>query len=116
MADSTLAQRIKAEFDARAQRLKATESKQAKESQDREARLAKFGKVCDELKGVWGPRIAEFAKQFGEGVKVKPTVNPSSREAKVLFQTDLASVSLTLTASASADLANLVLLSSTLGS
>jgi hypothetical protein len=110
MADAApLSQRIKAEFDARTERQKAAKQEQAKESQDREARLAQFNKVCDDLKAVWAPRIEEFAKQFGDKVKVTPTVNPSHREAKVQFLTDLANVNLTLTATASSDLAKVVL-------
>ncbi len=110
MADAApLAQRIKAEFDSRAQRLKAAEQDQAKESQQREANLAQFTKVCEDLKAVWRPRFEEFAKQFGDKVKVSPTVTPSQREAKVEFMTDLAKVTLKLTASASPDFTKLAL-------
>lgn len=110
MADTnSLAARIKSEFDARASRAKTAEQERAKGSKEREALLAKFDKVCEELKGVWRPRLEDFAKQMGDAVKVKPTVQPSQREASIDFQTDLAQVSVTLSASVSPDGSKLVL-------
>jgi YHS domain-containing protein len=110
MAETTpLAQRIKAEFDARTQRRQAGEQEQAKQTQEREKRLAQFTKLCEDLQGVWRPRIEEFARQFGDKIKVTPTVTPSQREAKVSFLTNLANITLTLTASAGADVTKLVL-------
>jgi hypothetical protein len=110
MADtSSLAQRIKAEFDSRAQRQQAAEQEQSKAASDREAGLAQFGKVCEDLKGVWRPRLEEFAKQFGEKVKVTPNLSPTQREAKLNFLTDLANVTLTFTVAPSPDAKKLVL-------
>jgi YHS domain-containing protein len=110
MAEPTpLAQRIKAEFEARTQRQKTAEQDRAKESEQREKRLAQFSRTCDDLKAVWGPRFDEFAKQFGEKIKVTPTVTPSQREANVQFMTDLANVTLKLTVAPSPDATKLVL-------
>ncbi len=110
MADAApLAQRIKAEFDSRTQRLKSAEQDRAKESEQHEKRLALFAKTCDDLKAVWGPRFEEFSKHFGEKVKVTPTVSPSQREAKIHFLTDLANVTLRLTVAPSPDVSKLVL-------
>jgi len=100
---------MKSEFAARAERLKSAEAEKAQQSQEREQRMAQFNKACDELRDVWRPRLEEFAKQFGESVKITPTVSPAAREAKVLFNTDLANVNLTLSVTASADIAKLVL-------
>ncbi len=110
MADAApLAQRIKAEFDSRDQRLKSAEQDRAKESEQHEKRLALFTTTCEGLKAVWRPRFEEFAKQFGEKVKVIPSVTPSQREAKVQFLTDLANVTLRLTVAPSPDVSKLVL-------
>ena len=100
---STLSQRIKAEFDERTKRRQAAEHERALHVQEREQRISTFNHVCDELKSVWQPRFEEFAKQFGDKIKVTPTIEPSHREAKVAFLTDLANMTLTLTASVSPD-------------
>lgn len=110
MADAaSLSQRIKAEFDARAQRAKSAEQERARQSQSREARLATFTRVCDDLRAVWGPRLEEFAKQFGDAIKMTPTVQPSLRAAKVAFLSGPANMTLTLSASADPDDDKLVL-------
>ncbi|MCC6678808.1 MAG: hypothetical protein IT436_16875 [Phycisphaerales bacterium] len=106
---TTLAQRIKAEFDALAERKKSAEQHRAKEAESREKGLAEFGRICDELKSVWRPRIEEFAKQFGEKLKLTPSATPSLREAKAVFLTDMATMNLTLSAAPSLDATKLVL-------
>lgn len=110
MAETTpLGARIKAEFDAQSQRAKTTEQEQARNAEERESRLAQFGKACDDLAGVWRPRIEEFAKQFGDRIKVTPTVTPAMREARAVFLTDMASMTLTLTVAPDLEVRNLVL-------
>src|SRR5688572_18763985 len=109
MAESTLSQRIKAEFDARTKRAKESEETRAKEVQAREQRMATFDKVCQDLRAVWRPRLEEFAQQFGEQVKLTPTITPSQREVKVAFLTELANITLTLTVSADPSVTKLVL-------
>ena len=84
----TLAQRIKAEFDARTERLKTAQQEQLQHSQEREGKIARFNSACDDLKEVWQPRFAEFGKQFGEKIKITPVIQPSQREAKVAFLTE----------------------------
>ncbi len=105
----SLADRIKAEFEAQEQRSKAAEQDRAKESQEREQRVAHFNKTCESLKAIWGPRLQEFAKQFGDTIKVTPTITPTQREVKAVFLTDLANITLTITVSASPDIRKLVL-------
>jgi YHS domain-containing protein len=107
--DTGLSQRIKAEFDKSAERAKAAEKSRADESKQHEQRLAQFSKVCDELKAVWRPRFEEFAKQFGDKIKVTPTVSPSMREAEMNFLTELANITLKISVSPSPDLTKLVL-------
>lgn len=109
MAEISLSQRIKAEFDARARRAKESEEARAQEAQVRDQRMVRFNEVCEKLKGVWRPRFEEFAKQFGEQVKITPTVTPGHREARVSFMTNLATVTLTVTASTSSEVTNFVL-------
>jgi YHS domain-containing protein len=109
MGSESLSQRIKAEFDGSAQRAKSTQQSREKESKDREARLSQFAKTCEDLKSVWRPRLEEFAKQFGEKIKVTPTLTPSLREAKVNFLTELATVTLVIRVSASPDVSKLIL-------
>lgn len=110
MAENTpLAQRIRAEFDARAQRQKETEQQRTKEAEDRDKRLAQFGRTCEDLKAVWRPRFEEFATQFGDKIKITPSVTPSQREAKIVFLTDMATMNLTLRVTPSADVTKLVL-------
>lgn len=105
----SLSQRIRDEFDAHEKRVKTAEQDRAMEAQAREKRLEQFARTCESLKAIWRPRLDEFAKQFGDTIKVTPTITPTLREMKALFVTDLANVTLALTASASPDLRRLVL-------
>lgn len=105
----SLSQRIKAEFEARAQGKQAAEQQRAQQEKQREQQLAMFNKVCDDLKGVWGPLIDEFGKQFGEQIKVTPTLQPEQRQARIDFNTDMASVTLSITASCNSSIDKLVL-------
>lgn len=105
----SLADRIQAEFNSRAERQKASEQEKARAAREREKRLESFDKVCENLKTVWRPRLEEFAKQFGDKIKVTPTVAPEHRQATMDFQTDLASVSMVLAVCADADVTKLVL-------
>lgn len=105
----SLAERIAAEFAAHANAQKASEEQRARWEQEREQRLRKFSEVCDSLRDVWGPRLEEFASQFGEKISVTPSVEPSRRQATVVFKTSLASIRLTLSASANNDVTAIVL-------
>lgn len=105
----TLTQRIRAEFDAREQRLKQTEQLRAREFEDRERRMDIFNRTCDGLKSVWTPRLQEFSRQFGERVKLTPSITPSQRAVTVNFLTELANVTLRLTVSTDPDATKLVI-------
>lgn len=106
---SSLEQRIEAEFKAQAERRASAEQARTRESSEHDRRLAAFDRVCEELSGVWRPRLEAFAKRFGDRIKMTPTVTPSQRQAKVAFLTDMASMDLTLTASPSPDVTKLVI-------
>jgi YHS domain-containing protein len=71
--------------------------------------MQKFQKACEDLKPVWRPRFEEFAKQFGDAVKIMPVVSPERREARIVFLTDLATMTLSITISASADASKMVM-------
>lgn len=110
MAESgNLAQRIKAEFESREQRLKARDQEKTRQSSERESRLARFGKTCDELKAVWGPRLQDFAKQLGDQIKVTPKIEPEQRQATVAFLTPLANITLSISVSANPEVTGLIL-------
>jgi len=103
MASGTLAERIKAEFDARDQRAKSAQAERDRAAQEHEQGMTKFGKVCEELAAIWKPRLEEFAQQFGKNIRVTPTVKPAYRKAEMAILSDLANITLTLTASPSSD-------------
>jgi hypothetical protein len=96
MAESTLAQRIKAELDATAQRVAHSEEARARAAHAREEGMVKFNEVCEELKPLFNARLEDFAKAFGEKVKITPTITPAERAVSVAFLTDLANITLTL--------------------
>ena len=104
-----LADRIKAEFDAQQKRAGAVQQDRANQLKERDQRLAQFEKVCDSLKDVWRPRFEEFAKQFGDKIKITPKVTPSQRDATIAFMTDLANITLTLTVAPNSDVTKLIL-------
>ena len=104
-----LTERLAAEFDQHTARLKTEEETRAKESAEHADRLAKFEQACEELRSVWKPRIEEFAGYFGDKISVEPSVSPGHREAKAVFMTELANITLTLTVSLDADFKNIVL-------
>ena len=106
---TSLSQRISAEFDEHNRKKKEVEKDRERLAQEHEKRLADFARTCDELKEIWRPRLEEVAKQFGDKIKVTPNLSPSRREARVVFKTDLANITLTLTVSSNADVSMLVL-------
>ncbi|MCW5767691.1 MAG: hypothetical protein KIT19_03335 [Phycisphaeraceae bacterium] len=109
MSSGTLADRIRAEFDAREARQKAAEADRAKSQEAHEGGIEKFKSACDDLQAVWKPKFQEFAKQFGDKIKITPVVSPEQREARCTFLTELATMTLTVGVSASPDATKLVL-------
>jgi YHS domain-containing protein len=95
MADlSTLISRIDAEFNASQEKIKKFQSQKVEEHKGREERLEKYGKVLEQLRDVWKPRLEALAQKFGDRVEVKPTVSPSRREATFAFKSPLAAIDL----------------------
>lgn len=104
-----LVSRIDSEFAALDKQIKEFQSEQVHVYEGRQQRLEQYRKVCEQLRGVWTPRIEALARRFGDKVKVTPRVTPSLREAKMDFSTPLAEMVLRFTATTDQEVRNLVL-------
>ena len=104
-----LVSRIDSEFQAVEKQIKEFQSEQVHAYEGRQERLELYQKVCEQLRGVWTPRINALARRFGDKVKVTPKVTPSLREAKVEVKSPLADIVLRFTATTDQEVHNLVL-------
>jgi len=112
MADlSSLLKRIDAEFSAIDDKVKKVQQENMQEYRDRQKRLDQFGKLLDELKGIWLPRLEALHQRFGDRVKITPRLTPSSREATFEFQSHLARICLKFSVFADRDVRNVILTS-----
>jgi YHS domain-containing protein len=99
MADvSNLASRIDAEFSAVEQKVKKLQAQKVEEDKQRQQRVEQLGKVFDQMRGIWGPRLELLVKKFGDRVKVTPRFVPSTREATFDFQSNVARIRLKFSA------------------
>jgi YHS domain-containing protein len=108
-AISDLASRIDAEFSAVAQKVKQFQGQQVQEHKEREQRLEQLGKVFDQLREVWKPRLEVLVKKFGDNVKTAPRIVPSTREVSFSFQSRVARVGLKFAATTDRDIRKVVL-------
>jgi YHS domain-containing protein len=106
---SSLASRIDAEFSAVAEKMKKLRAESLEDYQGRQKRLEKLGKVFDELRDIWKPRLDILVKKFGDTVQATPRIVPSTREATFEFQSKLARVRLKLSASTDRDVQKVIL-------
>lgn len=106
---SSLISRIDAEFASLEKSIKGFQEEQVHAHQEREQRMEQFQKVCEQLKQVWKPRLEALAAKFGEKVEVKPAITPSQKSAKFSFQSPLADIALTFSASTDFDVRNVFL-------
>lgn len=106
---NTLSSQLDAEFTMVAEQLKKFQAEQVAEHKERQKRLEQLGKVFDELRDIWKPRLELLVKKFGERVKVTPRVVPSTREASFEFQSSLARVRLRFSATTDRDIHNVIL-------
>lgn len=106
---STLKSRIDAEFDTERQKMAQFRAEQVKAYEGRQRRLGVFEEACEQLRGVWGPRLEALAERFGENVKVSPKVTPQLREAVFSFKSELALIELRFSVTADEDVRKLVL-------
>ncbi len=110
MADNiSLAGRIDAEFSAVQEKVKKLHAEVAEESKQRQKRLEQLGRVFDELREIWRPRLELLVNKFGDRVQTTPRIVPSTREVTFKFESRLARVSLRLSASTDRDVRNLIL-------
>lgn len=99
MADiNNLSSRIDAQFQAVVEKVKKFQSEQMEAHKGREKRLENLGKLFEDLRGIWGPRLDLLVKKFGDNVKVTPRIVPSTREATFDFKSSVAHVRMKLSA------------------
>jgi YHS domain-containing protein len=106
---SNLAKRIKLEFSSAAEKDKELPGGKVQDAKQRQDRLEQLGRVFDELREVWKPRLELLVKEFGSRVKATVHVVPSMRDATFYFQSDSAHVRLRFTALTDRDFQRLIL-------
>ena len=106
---SDLASRIDAEFSAVEQKVRAFQVQQVQDHKDRQKRLEMLGKVFEDLREVWQPRLEILVKKFGSAVQTKPRIVPTTREVSFAFQSRLARVDLKFSASTDRDIQKVIL-------
>jgi YHS domain-containing protein len=110
MADvSSLANRIDAEFSAVEQKIKKLQSEQVEVYKGRQQRLEQLGKIFDQLRDSWLPRLELLMKKFGDRVQTTPRITPSTREVTFTFQSRLAHVRLKFSAFTDRDIRKVIL-------
>jgi YHS domain-containing protein len=106
---SNLASRIDAEFSTVEEKVKKFQVEQAEAHQQRQQRLELLGKVFDQLRDIWRPRLDLLVKKFEGRVQTTPRIVPSTREATFDFQSHLARVRLKFSAFTDRDIQQLIL-------
>jgi hypothetical protein len=106
---SRLATRISAEFSSAAERDKELLSGKEQDAKQRQDRLEQLGKVFDELREVWKPRLELLVREFGNRVNATVHVVPAMRDATFYFQSSVAHVKLRFTALTDRDFQRLIL-------
>jgi len=106
---NNLASRIDAEFSAVEEKIKKLQVEQVEEHKKRQQRLEQLGKLFDQLRDIWRPRMELLVKKFEGRVQATPRIVPSTREATFDFQSRLARVRLKLSAFTDRDIQKLIL-------
>ena len=106
---SILEGRISAEFSSAAERDKKLLGEAVQDTTQSQDRLEQLGKVFDELREVWKPRLELLVREFGNRVKATVHVVPSMRDATFYFQSSSAHVRLRFTALPDRDFQELIL-------
>jgi hypothetical protein len=104
-----LAGRIDAEFAAVEEKIKKFQAEQSEVHQQRQQRLEQLGKVFDQLRDIWRPRVELLVKKFEGRVQATPRLVPSTREVTFDFQSHLARVRLKLAAFTDRDVQKVIL-------
>jgi YHS domain-containing protein len=66
--------------------------------------------IFDQLRDVWRPRLETLARELGELIQASPTIKPGRRTATFDVKSPLASIQMTITASAHSDITEFVLI------
>jgi YHS domain-containing protein len=106
---SSLASRIDAEFTAVEEKVKKFQVEQVKEHEQRKQRLEQLGKLFDQLREIWKPRLELLVKKFEGRVQATPRIVPSTREVTFDFKSRVAHVRLKISAFTDRDIKNLIL-------
>jgi YHS domain-containing protein len=106
---NSLATRIDAEFAAVEEKVKKFQGKQVEQHKERQKRLEQLGKVFDQLREVWRPRLELLVKKFGDRVQTTPRIVQTTREVAFNFQSRLAKVRLGFSAFTNRDIQKVVL-------
>jgi YHS domain-containing protein len=106
---NNLASRIDAEFSAVAEKIKKFQVEQVGEHKQRQKRLEQLGKMFDQLRDIWRPRLELLVKKFEGRVQTTPRIVPSAREVTFNFQSRLARVCLKFSAFTDRDIEKLIL-------
>jgi hypothetical protein len=110
MADiSSLASRIDNEFSAVEEKLKKFQVEQAGKHQQRQQRLEQLGKVFDQLREIWRPRLELLVQKFGDRIQATPRIEQATREVTYNFQSRVACVRLKFSASTDRDVQKVIL-------
>ena len=80
-----LAKRISLEFSSAAERDKELLGGQEQLTAQQQRHLEQLGKVFDELRKVWKPRLELLVKEFGNRVRTSPHIAPSERHVTFTF-------------------------------
>jgi hypothetical protein len=91
---NTLLRRIDAEFHAIDDKIKKNQIENLQEYRERQKRLIRFGKLLDEVREIWNPRLEALRQRFGDQVHVTPRSTPSRSEATFEFRSTLAKLRL----------------------
>jgi YHS domain-containing protein len=106
---NSLARRIDAEFSAVEDKVKKFQTEQVEEHKQREKRLEQLGKVFDQLRELWKPRLEYLVKKFEGSVQATPRIVPTTREATFDFQSRLARVRLKFSATTDREVKKVIL-------
>src|SRR5262245_48861178 len=106
---SNLSKRISAEFSSAAERDKELLGGPTQDAKVRQNRLDQLGRVFEELREVWKPRLELLVKEFGNRVQVSPHIVPSERDVTFAFQSSKAHVELRFSALPDRDFQRLTL-------
>lgn len=110
MADvNDLVQRIRSEFAASQEKLKKFQQEQVDAHHARLDRMEQLEQIFEQLQTVWRPRLEALAAEFGDRLETTPKITKGRRQATLKVESPLARIKLSFSASANADVTELIL-------